>query len=156
MTTVHSHLTVFKRTLRISATCLAVIATCAIAVSMASAQAQPVYLGSAACPTCAAVPLAQHPSKVVVGLDSEDLRIRWTHWGSGATTGHGRYVSASLNGSNGGDPGGSEPATLIASHPIQCGGRKVYSRLDSVGVRPNGSKFLVPEPFNKRGCDFVA
>jgi hypothetical protein len=133
----------------LSVACSCALLTCVLAVSVASGRARPVYIGSA-CPDCAARPLFEHPGTVVVGLDSEIHKIHWTQWGARTTTGRGTFLAGT---------GVSEPGMLVASKPLGCGGREVYSRLSwrtPVDKTPAGKPFSARLLFNRSRCEFVA
>jgi hypothetical protein len=132
----------------LSAACSFALLTCVVVVSAASGHAQSVYIGTT-CQGCASRPLAEHPGKLVVTPAAEVRKIRWTHWGARTATGRGTYLATT---------GVSEPATLVASQPVQCGGHEVYSRLawrTTVFTTPAGKHFRLQVPFNRSRCEFV-
>jgi hypothetical protein len=140
-------MTLFKPLFRIAPISSALFLTCTLAISVASAQGAPVYIGSSASGT---LPLAAHPGTLGVSIDCEIHGIRWTHWAASTTTGRGTFLCGTGVSSSG--------ARLVASHPIRCGGHEVYSRLafgTKADVTPAGKPFMTPVPFKKSVCEFT-
>lgn len=136
----------FKPLFRIAPISSALFLTCALAISVASAQGAPVYIGSSASGT---LPFAAPPGAVGTSVDCAIHGIRWTHWGASTATGRGTF----LCGTGVSSPG----ARLVVSHPIRCGGHEVYSRLSwgtKADVTPAGKPFMVAVPFKKSVCGF--